>query len=307
MQSLARLSLVLLLAVCVASLAGCGKGSAKFTTTPPAPQYLYVANDDDPGGVIAQYTLPLTSTSTPNFSLSINNVDGVALDSSGNLIAIGGTSVEVYNAPLSATSAPAVTFNSPPAPIGIALDSSGDLFVGSNGSMGFYVSDHPLTSSSTFSTPNTNGLQFVNGAAVDPSGNLIVSNNDFSNNTGSLAVFAPPYTGAPAVVTPALSNTWYFGSAISGTQLFVPNHYGSSIDVYNLPLATSSAPVFSIPDTVVPGIVAFDKSGNMYVGSQQGEIDVFAPPFSATSAPTVTLNLTSGGNAWNIWGMTITR
>ena len=62
-----------------------------------------------------------------------------------------------------------------------------------------------------------------------------------------------------------------------------------------------------MPYAINPMVVAFDKSGNMYVGQSNGSIEVFAPPFGATSVPTVTLNISTGGSAWNIQGMAITQ
>lgn len=307
-----RSSLVLfpvILAVFAFNLSSCGGNSGtKITVPPPATQYLYVASNTL-SGLIAQYTLPLTSTSMPSFSIAINGIDDLALDSAGDLICTDSINknVLVYDAPLSASSTPSVTFSGPMAPIGIALDSSGDLLIGSNAEEGIFVYDHPLTSSTTLSTQITNSISYVDGILFDASGNLIVTNdvNNAGSDTASLAVFASPYTGAPRVLTPGVSNAWYLQGGINGSQLFVPDWDGGRVDVYNLPLTSTSVPAFSFTSLGGAAVLTFDQSGNLYVGSTQGYLWVFAPPFSAASTPTLTL--TPGGSSpWQINGMTIT-
>jgi sugar lactone lactonase YvrE len=81
--------------------------------------------------------------------------------------------------------------------------------------------------------------------------------------------------------------------AVSTTQLFVCNvsNPTGSVDVYTLPLTNSSAPAFTIT-TGVNGAegCALDASGNLYVANiNNTTVTVYAPPFSAASAPTVTL------------------
>ena len=305
MHPLVRFSTVLLVLAFVLSLAACGNSSSINQSIPPTPQYLYVANNSQ-SGAMAQYTLPLSSTSKANFTLAVNGIVGLLPNSAGDLICINSLTgeVSVYDAPLGASSTPAIVFSGPPAPVGLALDTAGNLYLGSNSEEGVYVYDHPLTSSTTLSTSIANGIYFVDGIVFDSSGNLIVTNDNNLNNTASLAVFAPPYSGAPTVTTSAVSNAWYMQPAMSGSQLFVPNWGGASLDVYALPLTSTSAPTFSIPNLQGAAVAAVDKGGNLYVGSTQGTLYMFASPISASSAPAVTLNVTTGGTAWQINGIT---
>jgi hypothetical protein len=150
----------------------------------------------------------------------------------------------------------------------------------------------------------TAGLISAIGAAFDANNNLIVANDP---KTSNLLVFAPPYTGAPTVTTPGVAGTAYRKIALNGTQLFVANVNAGTgtVDVYNLPLTNTSAPAFSMTNVNVPEAVAFDKSGNLYVGNaNDGTIRVFAPPFAAASTPSLTFTMPAG---FNIFGMTIGR
>jgi hypothetical protein len=269
---------------------------------------LYVTNDLTPGQIL-QFTLPLTSTSTPTVTIAnanTNNLIAVAVDPSGN-VAAGDLSghLTIYNVPITSSSTPAAAFNdgSSSSTGQLVYNSSGDLFAGSNGGPNVNLFIHPLTSASTPATVITGGgIASAFGATLDASGNLIVSNATTNSN---LVVFAPPYTGAPTIVTPAVAGAPYRKIAISGTQLFVCNVSGTTgqIDVYNLPLTVSSAPVFSMTNVNVPEAVAFDNSGSLYVGNLSDHtIRVFTPPFSAGSVPSVTFTVPA---PFSIFGIAI--
>jgi hypothetical protein len=82
----------------------------------------------------------------------------------------------------------------------------------------------------------------------------------------------------------------------NSTQLaavwFKTTPFTEGVDIFNLPLTSSSHPATTITKglTSVEGL-AFDSSGNLYVGNiDNGAIGVYAPPFSGSSAPVLTLN-----------------
>ena len=150
----------------------------------------------------------------------------------------------------------------------------------------------PLSSASTVSQTITDAsITGTIGAVLDASGNLIVSNGN------NLAVFAPPFTAAPTV-TPNVPGAFYRKIAISNSQLFVARVDGAGgIDVYNLPLTSASAPLFTMTNVTIPEAVAFDSSGNLYVGNaSDATIRVFSPPFAAASTPSVTLTVGDPAN-----------
>ncbi|MGH7523903.1 MAG: hypothetical protein ACREK8_06325, partial [Gemmatimonadales bacterium] len=89
--------------------------------------------------------------------------------------------------------------------------------------------------------------------------------------------------------SPAMS---FRGMAATATRLFACGFDGVANDVfiYELPLTSTATPITTIDlGDATPEACVLDASGNLYVGSPDGRIFVFAPPFSSTSVPTVTL------------------
>jgi hypothetical protein len=298
----------LLAALVIVSFVACGGHPRGLTTS--TPQHLYVGNDNAPGQIL-QYTLPITSTSTPAVTLSNSNTTNVvslAVDSSGNLASalLGGT-VAIFNAPITSSSSASATFNNATAASTgqLVYNSAGDLFA-TTFSNKVNLFTHPLSSASTPSLGITDAsMVSANGATLDPSGNLFVSNG--IGATGStIEVFVPPYTGAPTV-TPIVASAVYRKVAITSTQLFVANVAGTTgrVDVFTLPITASSSPAFSLTNGMnIPEAVAFDSSGNLYVGNLgNATVTVYTPPFSAASSPSTTLTVSTGPFA--IFGIAI--
>ena len=304
--SIKLFAICLLSAVYIVCITGCADTSPIKTTS--TPQHLYVGNDNA-SGQIFQYTLPITSTSTPVVTVTSSNVVAVAVDSNGNLgVGDNAGHLSFFSAPLTNASTPSATFNNGTATNDgqTAFDSAGDLFA-SNVSTKVNVFTHPVSSASTPSQAITDAsLVSTIGAAFDSAGNLYVSNAGTGGGTGStLLVYASPYSGAP-IITPNVATTAYRKIALTSTQLFVASVAGSTgrVDVYNLPITASSAPAFAITNVNTPEGLATDSSGNLYVGNlSDATIRVFTPPFSATSPPTTTLTVSSG--AFAIFGIAI--
>jgi hypothetical protein len=294
MHFLARLLAIRLLpAVLIVCLVACGGHSNP--TTPP--QHLYVGNDKASGQIL-QYALPITSTSTPTLTVTTTagtvNVVALALDSAGNLASGDNAGhLAIFSAPITSSSTASAAFNNGSATNDgqLVFNNTGDLFVPTV-STKVNLFNHPLSSASTVSQAITDAsLSSAIGAALDSGGNLIVSSTGGSG--GNLAVFGPPYTGAPTV-TPAVAGTAYRKVALNSAQVFVCSvDTGTGrIDVYNLPLTAASAPAFSMTNVNIPEAVTFDSSGNLYVGNLgDATIRVFTPPFAASSAPSVTLTV----------------
>jgi hypothetical protein len=280
--------------VLIVCLIGCGGNS----TTPVTPAHLYVGNDNA-GATILQFTLPITSTSMPSVTVAAtngtSNLTALAVDASGNL-ATGDNAghLAVFPAPITSTSTATSTFaNGTAANDGqLAFNANNDLFATTTSTkVNFFT--HPFSSSTTPSLGITDAsLTSAVGAALDSSGNLVVSNAGAGG--GTLTVFAPPYSSA-SFVTPVAAGTAYRKVALSTSQLVVASAAPGTgrIDVYNLPLSATSTPVFSMTNVNIPEAVAFDGNGNLYVGNVgDATIRVFTPPFSASSTPTVTLTVT---------------
>lgn len=270
---------------------------------------LYVGNDHSPGSV-QQYSLPISTTSTPNFAIPTNSVVALGVDTKGDLVigALGGA-LTFFPAPLSGSSTPSATFhNGAAGNVGqIAFTAAGDFFTTSFGnSVNLFT--HPFSNSSTPSLSITNAnITSAAGVAVDAAQNLYISNTvgSGSNTYGDLVVYAPPYTGTPIVSGPA-SGANYRKVAISTTQLFAASVTGTGrIDVYTLPITASSVPAFAITNgTNLPEAVAVDVVGNLHVGNLgSSTVAVYSPPFSASSAPAITL--TPGPGAFSIFSIAI--
>ena len=282
-------------------ITACGNNSTQVLPSPPATsssQHLYVGAGFFPGtSQIQQFTLPVTSTSTSTVGLSTTFVFGLAVDSNGNIAAgdqLG--DLAVFNAPLSSSATASATFSNGTTITNnqLAFNAAGDLFA-TDGFTNVNLFRQPFTSASTpsqvISAVVNASFNIVSGAALDSSGNLILSTNAASNNQGNLTVFAPPYTGS-AIMTALQANTHYFGVALSSTQLFVASALGyPKIDVYNLPITANSVPAFSITNGLFnPTSVALDNKGNLYVANTLNIVS-FTAPLSASSTPSVILTL----------------
>jgi hypothetical protein len=288
------------------------------TPTPTPAQHLYVGNDNTPGG-IRQYSLPLTAASVANFTIASNNVTAVALDASGNLAAgdFAGN-LTYFAAPLSGTSTPAAAFKNGAA-VGngqIAFTTAGAFWVATEANSVNQFTP-PFSNASTPSGNVTNAALVTSlGTAFDTAQNLYISNAgtgatviNCTSGIGTcsdLVVYAPPYTGAP-IITPNIATTAYRKIAVSSTQLFATSVAGATgkVDVYTLPITATSTPAFQITTGVNdPEAVALDASGNLYIGNvTNATIAVYAPPFSANSAPTLSLQVSTG--AFAIFGIAI--
>ena len=308
----------LLIVVFAAFVAGCNGGSASpppfftgtFVPTPtpspsptptPVVQHLYVGNDNASGEVL-QYTLPITATSTSNFTLTSPSVLAMALDAAGNLATaqLSGP-LRFFPAPLSGASTASATFANGAAPntLGMAFvpsgTNAGDLWTGSAVSQ-VYRFTPPFTNASTPATTLTPpGATTTEGVAFDPALNMYITNAP-GGAPSNVYVYAPPYTGVP-VQTAGVAGS-YRKDIASATQLFVaaPIALPGRIDVYTLPITAASVPAFAITTGVsTPEAVALDSAGNLYVGNLNNHtVTVYAPPFSAASAPTVTLTAPAG-------------
>jgi hypothetical protein len=267
---------------------------------------LYVGNDQPSGGV-QQYTLPIGPSSTPNFTIASSTVVALGVDAKGNLAvgALGG-GLTFFAAPLSGSSTPSATFkNGLSGNVGqIAFTAAGD-FLATSFSNTVNLFTHPFSNLSSPSLTITNPIiASAAGVAVDAAQNVYISNS--SNGFADLLVFAPPYTGTPIQTLPA-NGAAYRKVAISGTQVFVASVLPGTgrVDVYTLPINSLSPLAFSITNGVnLPEAVALDAAGNLHVGNLgNSTVAVYAPPFSASSTPSVTL--TVGPSPFSIFSIAV--
>jgi hypothetical protein len=282
-----------------------GKDSAVDSPMTDAPidsgnqtQHFYVADDATPGHVF-RYTLPLTSTSTPDLTIpSTGSLVGAAFDPAGNLVVESNAGkLFVFVPPFSATSTPIATFQNGSGTSGgqVLVTQTGTLIAALQ-STSINEFSPPFTNNSTTSgsITSTTGLNTNFGLALDGQANLYASNS--VSGGGNLVMFQPPYTNGSAVVTPSVTGAAYRSVAVSGQLLFVGSvATASRVDVYNLPLTNTSAPAFSITTgTNAPEGVAVDALGHLYVGNLSDKtVSRYSAPFSAQSTPDVTITTTA--------------
>jgi hypothetical protein len=297
-------------------LAGCTSNSVTTPVFPgaggftPLVQHLYVGNDNTPGTVL-RYTLPLTAGSTPNFAIASNNIVSVAVDGSGDL-AVGDNAghLQFFTAPLSAASVPAASFANGVATNNgqIVFSTSGNMYVPTvSNSVNYFTA--PFSNASVPAQTVTNpALVSVIGAAIDTAQNFYASNagagTALTCSSGAGTCSDVIVGGIFAPIVPA---TAYRKIAVTATQLFADNVAGGTgrVDVYTLPITAASVPAFAITTGVnTPEAVAVDAVGNLYVGNLgNATVAVYAPPFSAASAPTLSFQVNAG--AFAIFGMAI--
>lgn len=264
------------------------------TSTPAATQHLYVA--DGSGGNVLEYTSPFSASSTPTVNLKIGgSVWGVASDSRYVAVEDSTGYIYIFAQPLSASASPMAQFKAGGSGAQLLFDSSGNLYTGDQGA-------EILEYSPPFSNTST-PANVINGTAASFSLAMDYNRNLYAGDLGMnrIEVFASPYTAAPTQV----AQPGTYGLASYATYLYGADAMGTKIDVYDLPLTTSSTPAFTIANTDPHALAADTSTGTLYVGDQQGgkgagSVDVYAQPLSGSSTPaySITSGVTEPVQVW---------
>jgi hypothetical protein len=285
---------------CTETGAVCSLTSAATATYSSGSAFMpnYEAND------LLGYTLPLTSNTQAPFT-TISGVAeypywGIALNSNTSEVFSwgyweGNTTLVGVLPPYTAAS---VTNGS----TGLydaygygAAAPNGDLFIpnyptadGSTGAVGMIVA--PYTSTATQITA---GVDEPAAATADSSSNLYVANG----GSHTVTVYASPYTSGPAATVSTTAAP--LALAISGSKLYVGEV--GYIDVFSLPLSSSSTPVATLTIAGEFYSLALDAKGNLWGGcyaqcaDTEGAVYEFTTPLSTGQSPTVTLNMPASG------------
>ncbi|MHB8363075.1 MAG: NHL repeat-containing protein [Vulcanimicrobiaceae bacterium] len=302
-------------ALLVVALAGCGGGGSSSSTSigsspidPPvssSSQHLYVGDGVPGSGTIRIYALPIASSSTPVATIPLAAVDGVAVSAQGVLAAsLLDGQIAIIPSPLTS---PAISAEFSNGANGgqLAFLNNGELAAAAqDANLRFFAA--PYTNASTpnasFSLP---GATFY-GVAQDGSGDIIADDQQNGN------IYWYSSGAATPTVVPGPPNADLRSIVVQGSQAFIANvtqannkyqsFPGGDVLVYNLPLSAASVPAYTIGNGMdIPEGLAFDAAGNLYVtnlgvpGTSPEQINVYAPPLSATSTPAAQLAIPQAG------------
>ncbi len=262
---------------------------------------------------------------------------GIALDSSGNIYVTNtytgntrgsppNSSITVYRAGSSGNTAPIAVIAGGNTdldyPQGIALDSSGNLYVeGIVSGVGNSVNVYPSGSNGNVSPAAIivgadTELDLPIGIALDSGGNIYVSNG-FGGPTqrGSVTVYRAGSSGDAVPINVITSNFTGIDDASSialdsSGNIYLANPVAlGSIDIYPAGSYATGPPIATIAgdntELSDPIGVALDSSGNIYVlNGVDNAITEYPAGSNGDVIPNATLNIDQGGNSFPI-GMAV--
>jgi titin len=316
---------------------------------------VYIANTDNhtvlkvtSGGALSVFAgtgTAGTPTAGPATSSKLNGPSGIAVDSSGNVfiadkgnnrvlkVTSGGTlSFFAGNGTSGAPTAGVATSSKLSGPMGVVVDSSGNVYI----AQATYATIVKVTSGGTLSTfagtgthgeptagPATSSRigEQQQGLAVDSSNNVYIADRNFNvvmkvTPTGTLSIFAGTGTLGVPIEGPATSsglNTPWGLAVDSAGNVYVTdggNQVIEKIDANgNLWVIAgtgtqglSSAGTALLSDLTYPAGLAVDSAGNLYNANYyDSRVEKFTPPPPATvpAAPT-SLSATPGNGSASI-------
>jgi hypothetical protein len=318
------LAILVLTATAVINV-GCGTSSAQSPLPPPPPAFGSPTPTPKPGPTstptplpspasthlyLSQgsvFNLPITNASLPMATIGTNGL-GMAFDASNRLfVASVSGQVQDFSQPIAAGASPAFTLATGLCPHvntfvcearDVAFDPVGDLFVAGSTNGGCNIClPWPLEAISFFKAPVTSssaGILLYSqrirgtmlGIAFDKSGDL------WATDGTDLREYTPPFNCC--ILTPALTVVEPgVGIAFNGIgDMFVSG--SSGVDVFQPPFTAAMTKAFTI-NAAQPRYLAFDQAGNLFVTTLAGgKLLMFSTPFSAASAPIVTLAIPGG-------------
>ena len=263
------------------------------TTPSTSGGFLFVANSA--ANSVTEYAVGATGDASPIATIAgphtgLDHPVGVAVDSSGHLFVTNWDaasvtdSVNEYQQNATGDATPIATIAGPDTglngPTGVAVDSSGHLFVANaaptslTDSTAYSVNEYQqdaagdATPIATIAGPHT-GLAIPGDLAVDSSGHLLAANEgafsvteyqqDAAGDATPVASIAGPQTG---LVTPV-------GVAVdSSGHLFVTSPGADSVNEYQQDATGDASPIATIAlhqNVANPGSVAVDSAGHLFV------------------------------------------
>lgn len=245
-----------------------------FSATDSA-QTLFVSNRDQ--NSVTVYNAPY-GTPSATVTANLTSPFGITTDAAGDLFATNNSTADVYEF--------APPYTGTPNAISTGIYTPSDVLIAPNGTLfaagGAYLTESapPYSSSSQISTL----MAGAKGMALDASGNLFVANQ----NSNSVQVFAPPYTGAPTSITNGVSEPQDVLLDPSG-NLFVAN-FGSTccgfVTIYAPPSYTLTTTITN--SIFEPSWIVMDVSRNLFVANNGGGVLIYAPPYTGSPVTVAT-------------------
>jgi hypothetical protein len=198
--------------------------------------------------------------------------------------------------------APQATPGSEGLPLGVAVDSSGDIWNGwyaPSEDTSITVRSSGFTYIRTIGGSHT-GLFGPDSLAFDASGNVYVANDNAypSTNPGNVEEFASSATGnaypskvisGPHTLIVQPTEVW-IDQSTSGMGRLLVSDYGGNVLVFNSTASGNATPVQDITSVAHPTGVATDSSGNIYVSVPNDDsIRIFSPGATGNATPTAVI------------------
>lgn len=217
--------------------------------------------------------------------------------------------------PSSAISGSATQFA---APVAMALDEAGNLYVantGTPGSITIYAAGATGDAApKAIIAGAATGMHDPVGLAVDSHGAIYVANavtykSAYRPYPGSILIFPPGSTGnvAPEVTITGANTTLDYpqGLAVdSSGNIYVSSASGSDVSVFAAGSAGNAAPILTLTSAtgpLFPYALVLDSAGNLYVlntvggPTEKGAIMVYPPGSTGSTPPTTTISSSFNG------------
>jgi len=251
-------------------------------------------------------------------SAVFNEPESIALDGSGNVfVANSGSSMGNFGSVSELTAAsgyatglnfaaPAAAFD---APLSVALDGSGNVFVANCGSdcsgTGNSGSVSELTAASSYATglnfaPSTAEFASPESIALDGSGNVFVANDgNLTTNLGSVSELtaASAYATGLNLAPPGAGFDFLVSIALDGSGNVFGANYGNSVTELTAASSYDTGFNFSPPAAKLrnPGSITLDGSGNVFVANIDGGGNFSVSELTASSSYATGLNFDPEG------------
>ncbi len=268
--------------------------TSPFPISLDASDDLFVATFANPG-VFYEFKPPYANAPSVTNSKGIGNPFGMTIDASGAVyVANSAGSVSAFTSPY--TAIPASLTNAVMSPYATAFDSSAYLYVANEGNKTITVYPPPYTATPvTVATASAPYALAVSGNKLYVGENSAIEIFDLSSALTNASI-------PQATLTTGIDEVYSMAFDANG-NLFESNNGSTagSVAEFTQPIANGALPSATLAQSTAPGAlygpwgIAFDADGNLYVadvdgGTVGGGILEYAPPFSNSSIPVVTIS-----------------